>query len=86
MKTTPRVSVVPTSYNHEKHIEYSIRSILNQTFDDFELVVVDDCSTDSSWRIIQGLASLDKRVHTYRNERNMCCGVSKRRCPRFVAS
>lgn len=38
-------------------------------------MVLDDCSTDLSWRIIQGLASLDKRVHTYRNERNMCCGV-----------
>lgn len=47
-----KVSVVLTSYNHEKFIERSINSILNQTYKDFEFIIVDDCSSDSSWDII----------------------------------
>ena len=43
----PLVSVVMTSYNHEKFIAESIESVLGQDFDDFELIIVDDASTDA---------------------------------------
>lgn len=49
----PRISVILTSFNHEKYIAAAIESVLNQTFTDFELIIADDCSTDSSWEIIQ---------------------------------
>ena len=49
----PLVSVLLTSYNHEKYLRESIDSVLQQTFMDFELVILDDASTDHSWEIIQ---------------------------------
>jgi predicted O-linked N-acetylglucosamine transferase (SPINDLY family)/GT2 family glycosyltransferase len=49
----PCISVVMTTYNHEKYIEESINSVLNQTFEDFELIVVNDGSTDRTGEIIE---------------------------------
>ena len=65
----PKVSILLTSYNHEKHLSQSIQSILNQTFRDFELYIVDDCSTDSSWDIISAVQ--DERVIKIRNPKNL---------------
>lgn len=65
----PKVSILLTSYNHEKFLLESINSILNQTFKDFELYIVDDCSTDSSWDIIQSIE--DDRVIKIRNPKNL---------------
>lgn len=56
----PLVSVILTSYNHERFIGESIKSILNQTYSNIELAIVDDCSTDNSWQIIQDYAKQDK--------------------------
>lgn len=47
-----KITVILTSYNHEKYLAQSIDSILHQTYQDFELIIVDDCSQDSSWDII----------------------------------
>ena len=44
----PKVSVILTSFNHEKYIREAIDSILNQAFTDFELIIWDDASTDDS--------------------------------------
>ena len=65
----PKVTILMTSYNHEKYISESIKSILDQTFADFELIIVDDCSTDSSFEIIKSFK--DKRIKAIRNKRNM---------------
>ncbi len=46
------VSFVMSSYNHKKYIGESIERVLNQTFKDFELIITDDCSSDSSRDII----------------------------------
>lgn len=48
----PRVTIILTSYNHEKYIREAIDSALSQTFTDFELIIIDDASTDCSWEII----------------------------------
>jgi glycosyltransferase involved in cell wall biosynthesis len=56
------ISVITTAYNEEKHIDRYFDSILNQTYRDLEVVVVDDGSTDSTWDIIQRRAALDPRV------------------------
>jgi len=58
----PKVSVIVSVYNLEEYIGECIESILNQTFSDFELIVVDDGSTDNSFRIIEQYAKLDARV------------------------
>ena len=49
-------------YNDEKYLRYAIDSILNQTFSDFEFIICDDCSTDSSLDIIESYLSQDPRI------------------------
>ena len=57
----PRVSVIVPNYNHARFLPKRIESILNQTFQDFELILLDDCSTDDSRSILSSYAS-DPRV------------------------
>jgi glycosyltransferase involved in cell wall biosynthesis len=71
----PLVSVVMPSYNHERFITQSIASVLGQEFDDLELIIVDDASTDNSRQIIQKYAVEDARVRVIFHETN--CGISK---------
>ena len=63
------------NYNNEKYLPEAIESILKQSFKDFEFIIVDDCSTDNSWDIIEEYAKKDSRVRAYRNYVNS--GVSK---------
>lgn len=65
-----RVSVCLPVYNGEKFLSEAIESILAQTFTDFELLLSDDCSTDSSYEIMEKYARRDKRVKAWRNEKN----------------
>ena len=58
----PQISVVMPVFNREKYVAESIESILNQTFTDFEFIIVDDYSTDFSWNIIQQFAAKDSRI------------------------
>ena len=83
MKRNPKVSVILTSYNHAKYIEDSIKSVLNQSFNNFELIIWDDCSTDNSWEIILGFN--DPRIRPFRNEYNQS-GDSVRRAIEEVAA
>ena len=65
----PKVSVVMPAYNAEKYIGEAIDSILNQTFEDFEFIIIDDCSSDRTAEIIKSYT--DKRIRFYQNEHNM---------------
>lgn len=65
------VSVVMSSYNHEKYIRESIESVLNQTFKDLELIITDDYSTDSSPEIIANYQKKDPRVRGIFHQKNM---------------
>jgi len=58
-------------YNAEKFISDSIESVLNQIFDDFEFIIVDDCSLDDSWEIINKYAYLDNRFLAVKNTVNI---------------
>lgn len=58
----PFISIVMPVYNVEKYIEKSIQSVLAQTFTDFELLLVDDCSPDESGKICDAFAKMDKRI------------------------
>ena len=64
----PTVSVILTSFNHERYIREAIESVLSQTFTDFELIIWDDCSSDSSWGTINQYS--DPRIKAFRNEAN----------------
>lgn len=56
------VSVIMPVYNCEKYLDETIESIRNQTYDHFELIAVDDCSTDKSGQIIKQFSEIDKRI------------------------
>ena len=63
-------SIIIPLYNREKTISRAIESILNQTFQDFEIIVVDDCSNDCSAEIVHNLKILDSRIKYLKNEIN----------------
>ena len=67
---TPLVSVLLTAYNREAYLAASIESVLAQTWGDFELIVVDDRSTDGSVEVARRYERLDPRVRVVVNERN----------------
>lgn len=64
-------SVLTTVYNRERFLEEAVRRVLAQTFQDWELILVDDVSTDNSWALAQRLADLDPRIRISRNETNL---------------
>jgi glycosyltransferase involved in cell wall biosynthesis len=67
----PRVSIGLPVYNGENFLEDAARSVLGQTFDDLELVICDNASTDRTREIAASLAAGDRRVRYFRNERNL---------------
>ena len=68
---TPMVSVLMTSYNRERYIADAIESVLAQHFEDFELLVVDNCSTDGTVAVAREYERRDTRVRVVVNERNL---------------
>lgn len=70
MGDAPLVSVVIPSFNSERYIRQTIASVQNQSLTDWELIVVDDCSTDTSPAIVQECAQADRRIRLIRLERN----------------
>ncbi len=76
MKTkTPMVSIVMPVYNPGSFLVAAIESILSQTYTDFELIVINDASTDGTGEILDKYAKLDKRIRVYTNTKNL--GVTK---------
>ena len=71
------VSIIVPVYNSEKYLKRSIESILNQTYKDLEIIIIDDKSTDNSKKIIQKYASSDNRIRAFYSEVNH--GVSRSR-------
>ncbi len=62
------VSIILPNYNYEQYLDQRIESILNQTYTDFELLILDDCSTDGSKSVIESFK--DERIRVYYNETN----------------
>ena len=62
MNETPFITVFTPNYNKSKYLPETIESILVQTYPNFEYIIVDDCSTDDSWAIIQEFAKKDTTV------------------------
>ena len=64
------VSIVMPTYNGQKYIREALNSITEQTYKEFELIIVDDCSTDGTPKIVQEYAAKDSRIKVIRNESN----------------
>ncbi len=72
-----RVSIQMCTYNRAKYIEQAIESVFDQTFQDWELIVLDDASTDNTEEIIKKYTDKDNRVKYFKNNLNI--GISKNR-------
>ena len=75
--TQPKVTVIMPAYNAAQFIEAAIRSVMAQTVNDWELLVIDDGSRDDTCQIVEQLAAGEPRVQLLRNEKNM--GVANTR-------
>ncbi|WP_277110341.1 glycosyltransferase family 2 protein [Chryseobacterium taklimakanense] len=73
-------SILIAHYNNFAYFTECYRSILKQTYQNFEVILVDDCSTDGSLEKIRELAVNDPRVKIFKNEQNKGVGFTKRRC------
>lgn len=60
--SNPEISIIVTNYNHSQYIEGAVKSILNQTIKNYEIIIVDDKSTDGSISVIENLKKLDDRI------------------------
>lgn len=69
--TDPLVSICIPSYNRADLIGETIASALAQTYSNIEVIVNDNCSTDSSWSLLQELAAKDSRIRIFQNESNL---------------
>lgn len=64
------VSIVMPNYNCDKYLHDTIESVISQTYSNWELLIVDDCSTDSSVEIINHYCAIDKRIKCFINKKN----------------
>jgi glycosyltransferase involved in cell wall biosynthesis len=67
----PIVSVLMTAFNREKYISEAIKSVLDSSLKDFELIVVDDCSKDRTFEIAKSYEMKDLRIKVYQNQVNL---------------
>lgn len=84
------VSIITPSYNSEEYIKYTIASVQKQTYPHWEMIIVDDCSSDNSFQIAELYSKKDNRIKVFKNESNKGVaytrnvGLSKAR-GRFIA-
>lgn len=77
VKMEEKVSVIVPNYNCEKFIEETVNSVINQTYKNWELLIVDDCSTDGSVEVIKKLQAADGRIKLFINEKNSGAAASR---------
>lgn len=71
------VSIITPSYNCSKYIRDTIKSIQSQTYENWEMVITDDCSTDDSYNIISEYVSLDSRIRLFKLPKNSGAGIAR---------
>lgn len=77
MNFNEKVSIVVPVYNAEEYLERCIYSILNQTYDNIELILIDDGSTDKSYEMCKNIARNDKRILVYKQKNEGCSAARK---------
>ena len=75
-----KFSILIAHYNNWDYFQECYKSIINQTFENFEIVIVDDCSTDDSYNLLLELAKTDNRIKLFQNSENKKVGFTKMRC------
>ena len=77
MKYAETISIIMPSYNGANYIGETIESVLNQTFSNWKLYIIDDCSSDNTPNIIKRYASLDERIILISNTKNLGPALSR---------
>lgn len=72
-----KISVIIPVYNVEQYLKECLDSVINQTLKDIEIICVDDCSTDNSYKILEEYAKKDDRIIVLQNEKNSGAGTSR---------
>ena len=67
----PKISVIVPAFNAEKYISFALQTVLAQTFDDYEVICVDDCSTDNTYNIIQDFINKSNKIKLYKNNKHL---------------
>lgn len=80
MRKTPLVSILVANYNNGKFFKDCYKSIIEQTYNNWEVIIVDDKSTDDSISTIKKIIKEDNRFKLYENAENKGCGYTKNRC------
>ena len=80
MENQPLVSVIIACYNAEKYIDQCIKSLINQTYKNIEIVICDDCSTDNSFFLLSEWSKKDNRIILLKNERNSYAAATRNKC------
>jgi len=80
MTKTPLFSILVAHYNNFAFFPDFYRSVLQQTYQNFEIIIVDDCSTDGSLSQIRALTENDSRVQIFENKKNEGVGFTKKKC------
>lgn len=75
----PLISIITPLYNAESYIERAIKSVNRQTLGSWEHLIIDDCSTDNSYALVEKLALVDSRIKLLQNEKNSGAAVSRNR-------
>lgn len=76
----PLFSILVANYNNGKHFQDCFDSLLSQSYKNFEVIIIDDCSTDNSVKTIEKMIEKDSRFKLWTNEKNKGCGYTKNRC------
>lgn len=71
------VSIIMPSYNCGKYVEETIRSVQEQTYNNWEIIFMDDCSTDDTIKRVSAMRDNDNRIHLYQNVANLGAAVSR---------
>lgn len=71
------VSIITPSFNSEKFIAETIQSVQNQTYQNWEMIIVDDCSTDKTVSIVEYIANNDSRIKVYKLDKNSGTGIAR---------
>lgn len=77
-------SILIANYNNGKYFKECYQSLINQTYENWEVIIIDDASTDNSVEIIQSLIKNDSRFKLYHNTINEGCGFTKAACIQYA--
>jgi len=80
MDSKAKVSILLPVYNREDYLIQAIKSVISQTYQNWELLISDNCSTDNTARVGSKYATEDKRIRYWRNEKNIGSGLNYNKC------